>query len=61
MHILKKMYPDETDRQILEDRSRLTMGAAMMLSKLALDVPDPERNENYMRHVMKVLLSPIQY
>jgi len=34
------------------------MGAGVMLIKLALD--NPERVENYVRHVMGVLLAPIE-
>ena len=58
LSILNDPELEELDSEVLHDRAYLMMGAGVMLIKLALD--NPERVENYVRHVMGVLLAPIE-
>jgi hypothetical protein len=59
-NILKKTTSRKRHDETLDDRARLFVGAATMLTKLALDNSDPKRNEDYVRHVMGVLLQPVE-
>jgi TetR/AcrR family hemagglutinin/protease transcriptional regulator len=55
--LLKNMFKQEKNEDMLEDRARLMVGAGTMLTKLALDEPSPERVERYVLHVADVLFS----
>lgn len=57
--ILKGVMPLNTESQVLNDRARLMVGAGIMLTRFALDTSDKQRIEQYVRHVMVVLLHPV--
>jgi AcrR family transcriptional regulator len=57
--LLSRLPDAGEDKEHIPDRARLIFSAAQMLLQLALDNPDKSRNDLYVQHVMRVLLTPV--